>query len=122
MLRIYRNLTAAELRQILKELAKEKGPNGESIFQGYASLVVCLLSHGGLGTVLGVDDQPVNVLELQWTFNSDSCPDLNDKPKIFIIQACQGEIGQRMIPASIKDEDVRGNSNTFSLLLKSGIG
>ena len=115
-MRLHRNLTAEELRQTLLNLARDTN------FKGYASLVVCLLSHGGLGTVLGVDDQPVNVLELQWTFNSDSCPDLNDKPKIFIIQACQGEIGQRMIPASIKDEDVRGNSNTFSLLLKSGIG
>ena len=89
---IHRNLTAAQLRQTLKDLAKEKGPNGESIFQGYASLVVCLLSHGGLGTVCGVDNEEVNVVQLQYEiFNSESCPDLSDKPKIFIIQACQGD-------------------------------
>ena len=119
-MRPHKNLTAAKLRQTLKDLAKEKGPNGESIFKGYASLVICLLSHGGLGTVFGVDGLALNVLELQWTFNSDSCPDLSDKPKIFIIQACQGEIWQRMIPA-IKDEDLRGNGSTCSPALKSGI-
>ena len=91
-MRINRNLTAAELRQTLKDLAKEKGPNGESIFQGYASLVVCLLSHGDQGTVCGVDNEEVNVVQLQYEiFNSESCPDLSDKPKIFIIQACQGD-------------------------------
>ena len=92
VVRDHRNLTAAELRQTLKDLAKEKGPNGESIFQGYASLVVCLLSHGDQGTVCGVDNEEVNVVQLQYEiFNSESCPDLSDKPKIFIIQACQGD-------------------------------
>ena len=119
-MRPHKNLTAHQLFETLQNLAKEKEPNGESIFKGYASLVICLLSHGGLGTVFGVDGLAVNVLELQWTFNSDTCPDLSDKSKIFIIQACQGEIGQRMIPA-IKDEDVRGNGSTCSPALKSGI-
>ena len=92
MVKDHKNLTAAELRQTMKDLAKEKGPNGESIFQGYASLVVCLLSHGDQGTVCGVDNEKVNVVELQYEiFNSESCPELSDKPKIFIIQACQGD-------------------------------
>jgi hypothetical protein len=122
--RPYTNLTAEQLRKTLKDLAKEKDLKGQSIFKGYASLVVCLLSHGGLGTVLGTDRQPVNVLELQYeTFNSEMCPDLNDKPKIFIIQACQGDIGQRMILISRPNEDdlVRKNIGQHCYTLNSGM-
>ena len=94
-LRLYANLTKDQLIQTVDEIAA----NG--MLTSYASLVVCLLSHGGLGTIEGVDGQPVNVIsDLQWAFNSHKCPDLINKPKIFIIQACQGDIGQRMIPAS----------------------
>ena len=111
--RPHRNLTAAQLRQTLKDLAKEKGPNGESIFKGYASLVVCLLSHGGLGTVCGVDNEEVKFLELQYEiFNSESCPDLNDKPKIFIIQACQGN--RKILHDPPVDNVVKENDNNQS--------
>ena len=93
-LRIYADLTGKELLQTVKSLAEEKKPNGDSIFKGYASLVVCILSHGGPGTVEGIDGQPVNVSELQWAFSRETCPDLQDKAKIFFIQACQGNKGQ----------------------------
>ena len=88
----YENLEAEELHQTLKNLAKDD-------WTGYASVVVCLLSHGGLGTICGVDSyREVNVMQLQHeVFNSVTCPGLEDKPKIFIIQGCQGNIGQRMI-------------------------
>ena len=120
--RTYNNLTGEQLRQTLKDLAKEKDSMGQSIFKRYASLVVCLLSHGSLGSVMGIDRQPVNVLELQYeTFNSETCPDLNDKPKIFIIQACQGDIGQRMILRDSTNDDVaRINSSKHAPTLNSG--
>ena len=89
-LRIYADLTGKELLQTVKDLAMEKDANGHSIFKGYASLVVCILSHGEPGTVHGVSGQPVNVSELQWEFSREKCPDLQDKPKIFFIQTCQG--------------------------------
>ena len=122
-LRPYENLTAEQLRQTLNDLAKEKDSMGQSIFKQYASLVVCLLSHGSLGSVMGIDRKQVNVLELQYeTFNSETCPDLNDKPKIFIIQACQGNIGQRMILFDpITNDDVaRSNSGKNAPTLNSG--
>ena len=128
----YENLEAEELRQTLKDLSKEKDSNGESIFKHYASLVVCIMSHGSLGTICcpdknwEVDGRPfkqLNVLELQYeSFNSETCPDLDDKPKIFIIQACQGDIGQRMIPFDPAIDDVvRNNVNFYSPPLNPGI-
>ena len=88
---LYANLKKAELIEKIDFLAKCEQ------LKCYASLVVCLLSHGGLGTVAGVDNEYINVLELQWAFNNTDCLHLADKPKIFIIQACQGNSGQRMI-------------------------
>ena len=104
-LRIYADLTAQGLLQTVKSLAEEKKPNGDSIFKDYASLVVCILSHGGPGTVEGVDLESVNVSELQWAFSRGTSrltgPDLQDKPKIFFIQACQG--GKQQNPRKVSD-------------------
>ena len=75
---------------------EKEANNCDSIFKGYASLVVCILSHGGPGTVEGVDLESVNVSELQWAFSRENCPDLQDKPKIFFIQACQGNKKQNL--------------------------
>lgn len=99
-LRFYANLTAGELCKTIINMAGEQNcvKKDESIFNRYKSLVVCLLSHGGLGTVFGIDWKEVKVLDLQDAFNSQACPGLKGKPKVFIIQACQGAIGQRMIP------------------------
>ena len=102
-LRIYADLTAEGLKQTVKDLAEEK-KDGDSIFKGYASLVVCILSHGGPGTVEGIDGKPVNVSELQWAFSSEKCPDLQDKPKIFFIQACQGIKTQNLMERSKGEE------------------
>ncbi|XP_060777985.1 caspase-2 isoform X2 [Neoarius graeffei] len=53
--------------------------------------VVCLLSHGVEGSVYGVDGK---LLELDWVFerfDNARCPLLQNKPKMFFIQACRGE-------------------------------
>jgi len=60
----------------------------------YASLVVCILSHGDKGVVYGVDCLPVEINHLRDIFSFDNCPEMTGKPKIFIIFACQGNRGQ----------------------------
>ncbi len=87
---IYRNLKAQELRNQIDELAKQD-------FSSYASLVVCILSHGLEDVVAGVDFKCININELKYKFNSNDCPTLNGKPKIWIIQACQGKDVQKPI-------------------------
>jgi len=84
-IRTYVNLTAERLTQTTKELAKEKDANDDSIFKGYASLVVCILSHGGLETVYGIDGKAVNIKDLQLAFSAEQCPELYGKPKVFFI-------------------------------------
>lgn len=55
------------------------------------ALIVCVMSHGAAGLVYGSDNGKVNIeKDIVMPFNGYNCPDLIDKPKIFIIQACQG--------------------------------
>ncbi|XP_076088005.1 caspase-3-like isoform X3 [Mytilus galloprovincialis] len=66
----------------------------------YSSVVVCILSHGGLRSVYGVDGFPVPVRNLTEKFTGSNCKSLAGKPKLFFVQACQGskeQIVQRRI-------------------------
>ncbi|XP_017555968.1 caspase-2 isoform X4 [Pygocentrus nattereri] len=57
----------------------------------YDCCAVCLLSHGVEGSIYGTDGQ---LLELDWVFerfDNARCPLLQNKPKMFFIQACRGE-------------------------------
>lgn len=59
------------------------------------SQVVCVLSHGHNECVFGTDDEKVLLRELTLPFTSGRVPSLAGKPKIFFIQACQGDASQR---------------------------
>ena len=52
--------------------------------------ILCILSHGKEGTVFGYDEQEVKVKELSSYLNNTNCPQMKHKPKMLIIQACQG--------------------------------
>lgn len=53
--------------------------------------VVCLLSHGDDGHIFGSDGERVALDKLFAYFDEVNCPNLHNKPKIFIIQACRGD-------------------------------
>lgn len=53
--------------------------------------MVCVLSHGDLGSVFGTDEKKVLLQELTQPFLSQNAPTLAGKPKMFFIQACQGK-------------------------------
>ncbi|XP_067994384.1 caspase-8-like isoform X1 [Melanerpes formicivorus] len=60
--------------------------------------VCCILSHGKKGSVYGVDGQEVPIQELTTSFTGHNCYSLAGKPKVFFIQACQGESFQKGVP------------------------
>lgn len=80
---VHKNLTADKMRQKVSELSKRN-------FMAEDALVVCVLSHGELGTVYGTDEQEVRIREMTAHFTSGQAPTLAGKPKMFFIQACQG--------------------------------
>ncbi|KAI9564773.1 caspase 8 [Daphnia sinensis] len=63
-------------------------------FGDYGCLVVCLLSHGTENTIQCRDGILLNINKLKYEFSLNNCPTLYGKPKIFIVQTCQGQLEQ----------------------------
>lgn len=57
--------------------------------------VCCVLSHGKKGVIYGVDGQEVRIQELTTSFTGQNCHSLAGKPKVFFVQACQGDARQK---------------------------
>jgi Caspase domain len=70
-----------------------------TIWSSYASMALCILSHGGDGVIYGTNWEPVRMNNLKYAFNHEQCPELSGKPKMFIIQACRGERYMSFDPA-----------------------
>ncbi|NXO73479.1 CASPA protein, partial [Phainopepla nitens] len=59
--------------------------------------ICCVLSHGKSGAIYGTDDKLVSIRKLMSHFTAKQCPQLAAKPKLFFIQACQGNSIQRPV-------------------------
>ncbi|KAM6990021.1 caspase-8-like [Tautogolabrus adspersus] len=54
------------------------------------AFICCVLSHGTKGVVLGIDREPLSIQQTTRTFKATDQSPLTGKPKVFLIQACQG--------------------------------
>uniref|UniRef100_A0A8C3TLT2 Caspase-8 n=1 Tax=Catharus ustulatus TaxID=91951 RepID=A0A8C3TLT2_CATUS len=79
----YMNLEGEKIRETVKEYSKKDHRNMDCF-------VCFIFSHGEKDKIKGVDDECVNIEELISCFTGTKCPSLAGKPKVFIIQACQG--------------------------------
>jgi len=128
---VYQNIEAKQIKDFMKTDNLADASEEKSLSK-YASLVVCILSHGGKTYegkeyVLGVDGVPVKIEPLIKKFNNYNCKELAGKPKIFIILSCWGEKSQMVLPkdpvlpvslqaSASKEDDVaaHGNNDTKS--------
>ena len=77
----HRDATSSDIDDILRDLCAKDHSNTDVV-------VLCILSHGSLGKVYGVDDSSVEIQDILETL--ERCKQLVNKPKLIIIQACQG--------------------------------
>ncbi|XP_041378168.1 caspase-3-like [Gigantopelta aegis] len=89
-----RDLKAEEMKRRLKEFAKF--PENLKV----DSLIVVILSHGEQDDIIfGTDGESTNrgfkkyltIKHLKSWFGNRRCPELEGKPKLFLIQACRGQ-------------------------------
>uniref|UniRef100_A0A3B3V1W6 Caspase-8 n=1 Tax=Poecilia latipinna TaxID=48699 RepID=A0A3B3V1W6_9TELE len=92
---IHTNLTADKITEMLKELSKRD-------FSKEDALVVCVLSHGERGIIIGTDGKEVKLDNLFDLFKN--VPSLFGKPKLFFIQACQDEVPLTATQKTNEDE------------------
>ncbi|XP_061573048.1 caspase-2 isoform X3 [Cololabis saira] len=99
---VNRDLTAQGMRTCIENFSRR--PELRTV----DSCVVCLLSHGVEGAIYGTDG---GLLELDWVFeafDNAHCPLLQNKPKMFFIQACRGD------EMDCGVEQIDGPARTFS--------
>ncbi|XP_020853602.1 caspase-2 isoform X2 [Phascolarctos cinereus] len=77
--------TAQEMHEKLQGFAQL------SAHQSTDSCMVALLSHGIDGGIYGVDGKLLQLQEVFQLFDNANCPNLQNKPKMFFIQACRGD-------------------------------
>uniref|UniRef100_A0A8D0BN25 Caspase-2 n=1 Tax=Salvator merianae TaxID=96440 RepID=A0A8D0BN25_SALMN len=77
--------TAQEMKEELEKFSKLP------IHRNVDSCIVSLLSHGVDGGVYGVDGKLLQLQEIYRLFDNANCPNLQNKPKMFFIQACRGD-------------------------------
>ncbi|XP_044934487.1 caspase-10 [Mustela putorius furo] len=82
---VYDNVTKGRLDEVLQEYKSHPGHADGDCF------VFCVLSHGEYGAVYSSDEILVPIQEITSHFTAQKCPSLAHKPKLFFIQACQGE-------------------------------
>ncbi|XP_006153097.1 caspase-8 isoform X1 [Tupaia chinensis] len=94
----YKDCTAKNICDILK-FYQRKNHNSKDCF------VCCILSHGDKGIVYGTDGQEASIYELTSYFTGSKCPSLAGKPKVFFIQACQGDNYHKGVPYETDSEE-----------------
>ncbi|XP_037705837.1 caspase-8 [Choloepus didactylus] len=93
----FKDSTAKEICDVLK-LYQNMDHNDKDCF------ICCILSHGDKGIIYGTDGQEVPIYELTSYFTGSKCPSLAGKPKVFFIQACQGDNYQKGIAVETDSE------------------
>lgn len=70
---------------------------------GYDGLIVCMMSHGHEGIVYGHNSIPVRTKDIKLIMSHQLWL---GKPKILLVQACQGNAPQKSITKEIEEEEV----------------
>lgn len=94
----HNDFTAEKIYETLEDY-QSKDHNNKDCF------ICCILSHGDKGIIYGSDGQEAPIHELTSYFTSSKCPSLAGKPKIFFIQACQGDNYQKGIAVETDSEE-----------------
>ncbi|KAJ8252904.1 hypothetical protein GJAV_G00206850 [Gymnothorax javanicus] len=85
---VLEDLTAEDMRDMLLRFSRME--HGDCF-------VCCVLSHGEEQGVYGSDGVLLPIKDILSPFNAAACPSLADRPKVFFIQACQGERVQEAV-------------------------
>ncbi|NXH09019.1 CASPA protein, partial [Loxia leucoptera] len=89
--RTYTDLTSGEMINLMETWQHMQDHQDRNCF------ICCILSHGKSGAIYGTDYRLVSIRVLTSHFTAKHCPQLAAKPKLFFIQACQGDKVQRPV-------------------------
>ena len=96
---VHREVDSQQMMAIMTEMGKRSHDE-------YDSFVCCILSHGTAGHVFGTDDKKVSLDTLTQKIDAQRCPSLRNKPKLFFLQACRGDLREMTVTVGA-DGDIR---------------
>ncbi|XP_052901246.1 caspase-like [Anopheles moucheti] len=106
---VYKDLKLRDLQKRVEEVSQMDHSDADCI-------LVTILSHGELGYLYAKDCQ--YKLDVVWSyFTANHCPTLAGKPKLFFIQACQGDQldGGVLLASKDRTETDSSSSMTFKI-------
>lgn len=89
-IKVHTDVVFEELVFLLNKYAKLI-PATDSFF------ILIILSHGSENVIYTTDSVPVSMNAIELIFQADNCPNMLGKPKIFIVQSCQGQNWQKVL-------------------------
>ncbi|XP_031970177.1 caspase-10 isoform X1 [Corvus moneduloides] len=109
--RTYTDLTSGDIRSLMQTWQDLQDHEDRNCF------VCCILSHGESGAIYGTDEKLVLIRTLMSHFTASQCPQLAAKPKLFFIQACQGNKIQRpvYVDTGAQTSDLSSMQDSFPL-------
>jgi hypothetical protein len=97
---VHREVDSERMKSIMNEMGKRNHDQ-------YDSFVCCILSHGTAGHVFGTDGVKVSLDTLTQSIDAKHCPTLRNKPKLFFLQACRGELRQMTVTVGADGDNIR---------------
>nr|BAP74679.1 caspase-8 [Dugesia japonica] len=93
----YKNVTKSEMFDIAKTYANIDAKSSGSM------LVCFILAHGSKDCIFDINEEKVNIRQFSLCFSAKNCEAYRNKPKVFFIQACQGDRFHEGIPETSID-------------------
>lgn len=94
----HKDCTASKIHEILRDFQSMDHESKDCF-------ICCILSHGDKGIVYGTDGKEASIRELTSYFTGSKCPSLAGKPKVFFVQACQGDRFHKAVPVETDSEE-----------------
>lgn len=108
------NLTGFKMRESLEKFAQHN-------WAVVDSCVIIILSHGDCfdnrDVIYGTDSEPMDKVDVYDIFDNHNCKPLQDKPKIFIFQACRGKKEDRGVTESTDAASVYKRPSMSDMLI-----
>lgn len=88
---VFRDLTSSQMLSVFEKIDKylKESDDGAKVKVAHDSFICCILSHGNRGSIIGKDSISVKRESIERAVGESKT--LNGRPKIFFIQACQGD-------------------------------
>ncbi|KAM8866006.1 caspase-8-like isoform 1-T1 [Synchiropus picturatus] len=112
-LRSFSSLSDHTQVQGLKEFSRGRFTELQEAPQHGDAFFCCILSHGLKGVILGVDRKALSVKEITAAFMSTH--QLTGRPKVFLIQACQGGREQQGVMVPDMEADLEEDGHQASI-------